>query len=82
MARRERTVQKGYFDWAEVSEYTGLSISTLRRIIPDYLRFRVSARKVLVKKSELDEWLEQFREQPRQHLKKLADEAVEAVLGK
>ncbi len=70
-----------YFDLKEAAEYTGLSVRTLRRLLPSHLKFRVSQRKILVRKSDLDTWLDGFREEPETDLSRIADDAVKAVLG-
>ena len=73
-------VQKeGYLGWSAAAKYTGLSISTLRRITPPELRYRISDRKVLLRKSELDEFLAGFRELPERDLRSVANEACEAI---
>ena len=69
-----------YMPLREAAEYAGMKPRKLREILPPQLRFRVSARKILVKRSELNEFMEKFREQPQTDLKHLVDEAVEAVI--
>ena len=70
-----------YFDLKEAAEYTGLSVRTLRRLLSAHLKFRISQRKILLRKSEIDAWLEGLRESPQTDLTKIGDEAVKAVLG-
>lgn len=79
---RLRTQEGGYIDLAAAATYMDLSVGTVRRIIPDHLKFRVSNRKVLIRKSELDEWLERFRQPPEEGLREIVDEVVSKVLSK
>ena len=72
----------GYFSLARAAVYLDMKPRLLRDILPPELRFRVSGKKILVRKSELDEFMEKYRERPQADLKRLADEAVEAVLRK
>ena len=69
-----------YMDKQEAATYTSLSTRTLEGRLGEIPHFRVG-RKVLFKKSELDSWLEQFREGGAQNLDRIADEAIESVMG-
>ena len=71
-----------YMPLREASAYAGMKPKLLRAILPPELVFRVSCRKILVRKSELDDFMQQYRERPQKDLTRLADEAVESVLGK
>ena len=70
-----------YLDLKEAARYCGVSLRSLRRILPTGLKFRISERKIVVKKSEIDSWLEKFRQLPEQQedLARIADEAVGAI---
>ncbi len=72
----------GYVDWSGLASYTGTPVRTLRRIIPDHLRFRVTNRKVLFRITEVNDFLERYREPPEQDLQKMAEAAVQAVFEK
>ena len=48
----------GYVDWTGLASYMGTPVRTLRRIIPNHLRFRVTNRKVLFRIPEVDETFE------------------------
>ena len=50
-----------YLDKREAARYTSLSIRNLESRLPEIPHFRVG-KKILFKKSELDRWMEQFRE--------------------
>jgi excisionase family DNA binding protein len=73
-------IEPSYFDLAGASAYTGggLSVRTLRRMIaePGGLPYYQAARsKILIKRADLDAWLEARRREP-QDLDKLAAEAL------
>ena len=74
--------QDGYLSLQRAAAYLDMKPRKLREILPAELRFRVSGKTILVRKSELDQFLEKYRERPQADLKRLADEAVEAVLRK
>ncbi len=69
-----------YMDKREAATYTSLSTRTLEGRLGEIPHFRVG-RKVLFKKSELDHWLEQFREGGAQNLERIAEEALESIRG-
>ncbi len=72
--------QDRYMDKREAATYTSLSTRTLEERLREIPHFRVG-RKVLFKKSELDRWIEQFREGSAQNLDRIADEAIESIRG-
>ena len=74
--------QDRFLSLKEAAAYLSMQPRKLREILPPQLRFRVSGKKILVRKSELDQFMEKYRERPQADLKRLADEAVEAVLRK
>ena len=65
-----------YMNKAKASRYTGLSVRNIEQRLDEIPHFRVG-RKLLFKRSELDEWMEQHRESV--DLKHLADEALAAL---
>ena len=69
----------GYVDWSGLASYTGTPVRTLRRIIPDHLKFRVTNRKVLFRIPEVNDFLEQYREPPEHNLQEVADAAIRAI---
>ena len=73
-------VNVGYMDLKEAAKYCGVSVRVLQRILPTHLRIRISSRKILVKKSEIDLWLQLHREKPEEDLGRIADEAVASIL--
>jgi len=70
----------GYFDLKNLSAYCSLGVPTLR----DYLRsgglphFKLKG-KILVKKSEFDQWLESFRIKTNQELNGIIDSVLESL---
>ena len=71
-----------YLSLQEAAAYLSMKPRMLREILPPQLRFRVSSKKILVRKSELDEFMNRFREQPQKDLTRIVDDAVEAVFRK
>ncbi len=72
--------QDRYMNKREAATYISLSTRTLEERLREIPHFRVG-RKVLFKKSELDRWIEQFREGGAQNLDRIADEAIESIRG-
>jgi len=70
--------QDQYFNLAGASKYTSISKRTLRDL--DVPCYRVSSKLLLFKKSELDEWLSQFREGGKDELDELVDECLEKLI--
>jgi len=68
-----------FFTLTEASEYSRISGRTLRDR-DDLPRYRVGKKILLFKKSELDAWLEQFRESGKAELDELVDETLAKVL--
>ncbi len=68
-----------YMDKQEAAEYTSLCVRTLEARLSEIPHFRVG-NKILFKKSELDHWMESYRE-GTQNLDRIADEAIESIKG-
>ena len=77
--QRERD---GYLDWSGLARHTGTAVPTLRRVLPEHLKFRITNRKVLFRISEVDDFLEQYREPPERSLQEIAHGAVRSVFEK
>jgi excisionase family DNA binding protein len=80
MRQKNPKIEAAFFDLAGASAYLGgaLSVRTLRRLIsePGGLPFYQAQRsKILIKRADLDAWLEARRREP-QDLDKLAAEAL------
>jgi len=71
--------QDRYLSLAQASEYLGISTRTLRDR-DDLPRYRVGKKILLFKKSELDTWLEQYREGGKDELDELVNETLAKVL--
>ncbi len=73
--------QDRYLSLAQASEYLGISTRTLRDRLDEIPHRRLGTRLLLFKKSELDAWLEQYREGGKDELDELVDETLAKVLG-
>jgi len=75
-------VRDKYFDLPGLSKYCGLGVSTLRKYIKKRALpcFKVDG-KVLVRQSEFERWLEQFRMREAANLGAIANKAVASVFG-
>lgn len=85
MKSSSQKIEPAFFDLAGASAYTGggLSIRTLRRLIaePGGLAYYQAGRgKILIKRADLDSWLEARRREPMD-LDRLADEALAEMGG-
>jgi len=69
--------QDRYMDKREAASYTSLSIRNLEARLNEIPHYRVGT-KILFKKSELDKWMEQFREGGNS-LDRIVDETLEAL---
>ena len=69
-----------YLDKREAAAYTSLSTRTLEGRLDEIPHFRVG-KKILFKKSELDHWVEQYREGSNQELDQIVDGAMESLKG-
>ena len=74
-------LRQDYYDPSlrEAAEYAGMKPRMLGRILPPELRVRLSSKKVLVRRSELDSFLDRFRERPQKDLQEIVDGALEAI---
>ena len=73
--------QDRYLDKRQAAEYTGLSTRTLESRLDEIPHFRVG-KKILFKKSELDHWIEQFRESSSQDFDAMVDDVLDKVKTK
>jgi len=68
-----------YLDKKAAASYTSLSTRNLETRLPEIPHFRVG-QKILFRKSELDRWMETYREGGTQNLDQLADEAIASLM--
>ena len=69
-----------YLGKAESAKYLGLSVRTLENHLDSIPHFRLGTKKLLFKRSELDRWMEQFRETTTAtDIKSMADEMLGAI---
>ena len=71
--------QDRYLSLAQASEYLGISTRTLRDR-DDLPRYRIGKKILLFKKSELDAWLDQYREGGKAELDELVNETLAKVI--
>lgn len=71
--------KQGYLSKAQAAAYLCLSTRTLEKHLQTIPHFRVG-RKILFRRSELDQWLEQYRE-PVVDLMRIVDSVMEKVTG-
>ena len=69
-----------YLDKRQAAAYTSLSTRNLESRLGEIPHFLVG-NKILFKKSELDQWIERFREGNSRDLNRFADEAIESLKG-
>ena len=69
-----------YMDKREAATYTSLSTRNLEARLPEIPHYRVG-KKILFKKSEIDKWMETYREGGTQNLDRIADEVIESIRG-
>ena len=72
--------QDCYLNLAQASEYLAMSTRTIRDRLDEIPHRRVGKKMLLFKKSELDAWLEQFREGGKAELDELVNETLEKVI--
>ena len=70
-----------YLNLAQASEYLSISQRTIRELLDEIPHYRVGSKMLLFKRSELDEWMLQYREGGNAELGELVDETLEKVLG-
>ena len=73
--------QDRYLSLAQASEYLAMSTRTIRDRLDEIPHYRVGSKMLLFKRSELDEWMAQFREGGSAELDELVDDTLANVLG-
>ena len=69
-----------YLNLAQAAEYLAMSTRTIRDR-DDIPRYRVGTKMLLFRKSELDEWMLQYREGGNAELDELVEKTLADVLG-
>ena len=72
--------QDRFFNLAEASKYLSMSTRTIRDRLDEIPHYRVGTKMLLFKKSELDEWMSQFREHGKVELDELVNETLAKVI--
>ena len=70
-----------FFNLVEASKYLSISTRTIRDRLDEIPHYRVGSKMLLFKKSELDEWMLQYREGGKDELDELVNETLANVLG-
>jgi len=73
-------VQDRYLNLKEAAQYLSVSTRTIRDRLDEIPHRRVGTRILLFKKSELDAWLEQYREGGKAELDELVNETLAKVI--
>jgi len=73
--------QDRYFNLAGASGYLGFSKRGIRDRLDEIPHYRVGSKMLLFKRSELDEWMLQYREGGNAELEQLVDDTLANVLG-
>ena len=71
--------QDHYLNLAQASEYLSISQRTIRGLLDEIPHYRVGSKMLLFKKSELDEWMAQFKEGRKAELDELVSETLAKV---
>jgi hypothetical protein len=70
------SLSDGYFDLPALSKYSCLGVPTLRTYLKIGLpHFRLKG-KILIKRSEFDQWLESYRVNKKKDLKNMVDDVM------
>ena len=69
-----------YLNLAQASEYLSISQRTIRGLLDEIPHYRVGSKMLLFKKSELDAWLDQYREGGKDDLNELVNETLAKVV--
>ncbi len=72
--------QDRYLNLAQACEYMSISTRTIRDRLDEIPHRRLGVKILLFKKSELDTWLEQYREGGGEELAQLVDETLATVI--
>ena len=74
-------VQDRYLNLTEAAKYLSVSTRTIRDRLDEIPHRRLGTRLLLFKKSELDTWLEQYREGGTAELDELVNNTLENLMG-
>jgi excisionase family DNA binding protein len=76
------TLRDGYFDLRGLEEYSSIKVPTLRDYIKsgDLPCFKLKG-KILVRKSEFDEWMEEYRVNKKKNINNIVDEVLNSLKG-
>ncbi len=66
---------------AELAKYLSISTRTIENHLGEIPHYRVFNSTLTFKKSEIDQWVETYREGGSRNLDRIADEAIESLKG-
>jgi len=69
-----------FFNKSELAKYLSVSTRTIEKNLDEIPHYRLHGSMLRFKKSEIDEWTAQFREDGN-NLDRIADEAIESLKG-
>lgn len=75
-------VDDRYLDLEDLAKYSGMSVRTLRSMIPRGMPVYRPGGKILVRRSEFDVWMGRFRQAQSVDLDRVVDDVMEDVLGR
>jgi hypothetical protein len=67
-----------YFDLKDLSEYSSLSVKTLRKHLLEIDHYRVGG-KIIVRKGDFDNWMLQFKVPNSENIRQLTNEIIEKI---
>ncbi len=68
-----------FFTKAELAVYLSVSTRTIEKHLAEIPHYRLHGSMLRFKKSEIDEWVEQYRESNGDSLNSIADEVLESL---
>ena len=68
-----------FFDKKELAMYLSVSTRTIEKHLAEIPHYRLHGSMLRFKKSEIDEWVEQYRESNGDSLNSIADEVLESL---
>jgi hypothetical protein len=68
-----------YFDLKALSNYSSFAVPTLREYLREDLPYYKKKGKIVVKRSDFDSWMEQFKVDRKQELDRIVEDAIKSV---
>jgi hypothetical protein len=77
--KQQVSIDDRYLDLRGLSQYSSLGVGTLREYLKQGMPHYKLPGKILIKKSEFDRWLEQFKSDERENLDALVEDAISSL---